>query len=165
MYLFFLALSVLHVVGLLLTLGTIVWTTPEHILFGLLTALEGLLLDTLLLFYFIGTGSWVRKNTPTTDPRRGEFLDRVRGYRRGFFSLLGLSMLLWIATTSSGGASMAGYIPTWVHGLGAGLVGLFHLVVLGRGLRRVRDSLVFLESVEAYLFGSGPTDPAEGTGR
>jgi hypothetical protein len=159
---FFGLLGLLLVAGLLLTAATAVWPSPNHVLFGLLTALEGLLLDCFLLFHFVGTGNWVRRVVPPDDARRGEFLARVRGYRRGFFPLLGVSMLLWIATTTTGGASLASRFPGWIHGAVGALAAGLGLWAWRLGTRRVGDSLGFLGMVEARVQGTA-AHPGEGT--
>lgn len=155
MLLFFLVLVVIHVAGALLSVLFGYLSGPQslswHLIIGLLTALEGILLHCLFLFFFTGTGSWVRKNVPDSLREKPELMKRVAGFRRRLFPLLLFSILLWMVTTTAGGAASVLWLPNWLHGLVALVSTLVSFWTCRRGVALLRENLAMLKAVESLL--------------
>ena len=88
----------------------------NHPQFALLTTIFYMFTETLIMFYFIGTGTAIKKTIQIADLDTSLY-DKVKKTKMKLFPHLTLNMILIGAVFILGGAVQTGRIGIWVHGM------------------------------------------------
>ena len=88
----------------------------HHPQFALLSAIFYMLTETLIMFYFIGFGTAIKKTLQTIDINTNIY-EKVKKVKMKLFPHLTLNMILIGAVFILGGAVQTGRIGIWVHGM------------------------------------------------
>ncbi len=118
----------------------------RHFLVGLLAGIATLLVHSIVMTYFIGTGRWVKEAVARW--RLDPALERAtRKLKARCFPFAFFSMVLIIVTTILGAACDNGSVPSWVH-LSAALVAVgFNLVSYFFEYAAVERNVALLQQV------------------
>ena len=123
------------------------WTThmgwfrlPQHVMWGLLTAILILFAHTAAMFYLIGRGRYVRDVTRELSLRE-DFCQKTKVFKRMFFPLATYSILMTIGVTTAGGAATLRGFGHSVHGALAIGALFLNLLALWRGLMVIGQDL------------------------
>ena len=88
----------------------------NHPQFALLSAIFYMLTETLIMFYFIGSGTAIKKNIQTNGISTSLY-DEVKKTKMKLFPHLTLNMMFIGIVFILGGAVQTGSIAGWIHGL------------------------------------------------
>ena len=88
----------------------------NHPQFALLSVIFYMLTETLIMFYFIGSGTAIKKTIQTTGSSTGLY-DKVKKTKMKLFPHLTLNMVFIGMVFILGGAVQTGRIAGWIHGL------------------------------------------------
>ncbi|MEE8111423.1 MAG: hypothetical protein V3T54_01680 [Acidobacteriota bacterium] len=123
------------------------WTThmgwfrlPQHVMWGLLTAILILFAHTAAMFYLIGRGRYVRDVTRELS-LRVDFCQKSKLFKWLFFSRATYSILMTIGVTTAGGAATLRGFGHSVHGALAIGALFLNLLALWRGLMVIGQDL------------------------
>lgn len=123
----FRTLAVCLTIAILLTIGLGFWSffTLEgeakkdlfivHFVFGLGTAIGGLLVHCLIFIYFLGTGRWVKEVTIAYKLPDEPWHKQTRELKRQSFPPALFSMLIAIAAAAAGAGAQTKVWPWYVH--------------------------------------------------
>lgn len=120
----------------------------NHPTFSLLFAIIYLFTQTLVIFFFVGTGVSIRDYTKEKK-LDGNFHRQSIGIKRRVYPPLLLNMLLVMGLFISGGAVDTGHLPTWFHSV-LFLVALLHFIIV-----LLREHRAFQENTDIILQMSG----------
>ena len=87
-----------------------------HSQFALFSTVFYMFTETLIMFYFIGSGTAIKKTIQTTGISTGLY-DKVKKTKMKLFPHLTLNMILIGTVFILGGAVQTGRISGWIHGL------------------------------------------------
>jgi len=88
----------------------------NHPQFALLSVIFYMLTETLIMFYFIGSGTAIKKTIQTRGMNTNLYED-VKKTKMKLFPHLTLNMIFIGTVFILGGAIQTGRIPGWIHGL------------------------------------------------
>ena len=130
----------------------------NHPQFALLSVIFYMLTETLIMFYFIGSGTAIKKNIQTTGISTGIY-DKVKQTKMKLFPHLTFNMIFIGTVFILGGAVQIGRIGGWLHGL------LFDLAFLHfiyttflehRGFKENVELISELATIQAATTNSAP---------
>lgn len=123
----FRTLAIFLTIAILATIGIGFWSffTPGeakykdlfiiHFVFGLATAIGGLLVHCLIFIYFLGTGRWVKEVTIAYGLPDEPWHKQTRELKRETFPPALFSMLIAIAAAAAGAGAQLQAWPWYVH--------------------------------------------------
>ena len=120
----------------------------NHATFALLFTIIYLFTQSLIIFFFVGTGVSVRDYTKANH-LPAQFHQQSIGIKRRVYPPLLLNMLLVMILFISGGALDTGRVPTWFHSL------LFYTAFFHFILVLLREHRAFQENTDIILQMSG----------
>lgn len=121
-----------------------------HIRFALFGIIVVLFTQTMTLFYFVGTGSRIKKvvREHGLDPA---FIDRTARFKARLFPWLTFTPLLTMAAFILGGGAHTRVLPGWVHG-GLALLALgMNLVTAGLAIVCIGENVGLIDEIDAAL--------------
>lgn len=121
--------------GYMTAYGTV--TVGRHITIALITTMIVLLSHTITIFYFVGAGSAIERETEERGINR-VYLDEAKRFRRRLFPWALIATFLTMATAMLGGGVHVKAVPPFVHHT----LALLTLVTNGVALARVPRSLI-----------------------
>ena len=131
----------------------------SHPQFALLATVFYMFTETLIMFYFIGTGSAIKKSI---DPERSQacLYEKVKKTKMVLFPHLTLNMVLIGVVFILGGAVQTGSVAGWIHGLLFDLA-FFHFlyttVLQHQGFKENVEIIGALSIVDAPTANNSPT--------
>ncbi|MFQ5877913.1 MAG: hypothetical protein ACE5JH_09545 [Acidobacteriota bacterium] len=127
-----------------------------HIRFALFGIVVVLFTHTMALFYFVGTGSRIKK-VVARYRLRAEFVERTRTLKARLFPWLTACPLVTMAAFIIGGGAHTRALPPWMHGgLALAALGL-NLTTAAIALRCIGENVQLIDEIDALL----PDDAAE----
>jgi hypothetical protein len=124
----------------------------RHFLLGLASTLVGLFAQSMIFFYFVGTGISIKKAVALYDLDR-QVLGRVREFKQRTSGIASLAILLLMAAFVLGGGVAAGALPAWVHHLTAWAAVAAHGVSTWRGAYAIVDNVGLLAELDQRVKG------------
>src|SRR6478752_8107051 len=118
---------VCFIVTLLMGFMVVKTTLAQHVLFGFFATFLVTLSQSMTMFYFIGTGKYV-KDLVANQPGGNEFIRRTKVFKAKVFPTALWAMLFTMATMILGGGVHTHVIPSWVH-LGLAVASLYYNIV------------------------------------
>lgn len=158
--------TLLAIAGFLLTAvqGFVVAAHPDrllvtrHVAYAIPTVLLSLFSQSMVLFFFIGTGRLVKDETRTLpDPQRNAVLRALSGFKRKTSPPATFALLSAIAVFVLGGAVHTRALPSWTHlaaSLGAVAIHVWALVAEWAAF--VENGKLMADPA-AYVRGGRPT--------
>ena len=147
----------------LATIGLLGWATYEgymtssgsldagiHIRFALFGIVVVLFTHTMGLFYFVGTGSRIKKVVGQYE-LSAEFLARTRTFKAQLFPWLTFTPLITMIAFIIGGGAHTRVIPGWIHGLLALLALGMNLYTAIVALRCIGANIQLIDEIDAVL--------------
>lgn len=129
-----------------------------HIALGSVGALVSLFGSTCILFYFIGTGLWMRDRSREhvrrneADARRVWALYEQANKLKGApFAFATFGLLLGLFAYILGGATQVGAIPHWIHPTLATLLFVNNLAATHFTFRNMKRNVAFLDQASQIL--------------
>jgi hypothetical protein len=121
-----------------------------HIRFALFGIVVVLFTQTMTLFYFVGTGSRIKKVVQQyrLSPL---FVERTRRLKSRLFPWLTFTPLVTMVAFIIGGGAHTRVLPAWVHGLLALLALGMNLVTAAVAVACISDNIVLIEEIDAAL--------------
>src|SRR5262245_49469158 len=150
----FLFLASLIILGLLTydgyrtTAGTL--SATAHIRFALFGIVIVLFTHTMSLFYFVGTGSRIKKVVKEYALPAG-LVERTRRFKARLFPWLTFTPLVTMAAFILGGGAHTRVLPGWVHGSLALLALGMNLITAVLAVTCLSDNIVLIEEIDAAL--------------
>lgn len=121
-----------------------------HIRFALFGMVIVLFTHTMTLFYFVGTGSRIKKVVRQyTLPQA--LVDRTRRFKARLFPWLTFTPLVTMAAFIIGGGAHTRVIPGWVHGSLALLALGMNLVTAALAVMCLSDNIALIEEIDTAL--------------
>ena len=121
-----------------------------HIRFALFTIVVALFTHTMTLFYFVGTGSRIKK--VVREHRLQESLHgRTLGFKSRLFPWLTFTPLVTMAAFIIGGGAHTRVLPAWVHGGLALLALAMNLVTTVVSIRCIGGNVALIDEIDALL--------------
>lgn len=121
-----------------------------HIRFALFGIVVILFTQTMTLFYFVGTGSRIKKVVHEYG-LGAELVARTRAFKERLFPWLTFTPLLTMLAFILGGGAHTRVLPGWVHGGLAIAALLMNIVTALIGLRCIADNVVLIDEIDAAL--------------
>ncbi len=121
-----------------------------HIRFALFGIVVILFTHTMTLFYFVGTGSRIKKVVGQYALGTG-LLERSRRFKARLFPWLTFTPLVTMAAFIIGGGAHTRMLPGWVHGVLALLALGMNLVTAALAVMCISDNIVLIEEIDAAL--------------
>jgi len=109
-------------------------TAARHIALAVPTVLFSLFTQSMILFFFIGTGKMLKEAAAKRPDATGRdyILTRVRGFKLRTSALCTFAPLSALATGLLGVTAHTGRTPAWLHFVAAAGCVLLHVVAFGR---------------------------------
>ncbi len=125
-------------------------TAGAHIRFALFGIVVVLFTHTMTLFYFVGTGSRIKRvvGQYTLPPA---LVDRTRRFKARLFPWLTFTPLVTMAAFIIGGGAHTRVIPGWMHGVLALLALGMNLVTAALAVMCISDNIALIEEIDAAL--------------
>ena len=121
-----------------------------HIRFALFTIVIVLFTQTMTLFYFVGTGSRIKKVAQRFGLDR-TLVDRTRVFKARLFPWLTFTPLVTMAAFIVGGGAHTHLIPGWIHGALALLALAMNLATAAIAIVCIADNIVLIDEIDAAL--------------
>jgi len=121
-----------------------------HIRFALFGMVIVLFTHTMTLFYFVGTGSRIKKVVGQYALQQA-FVDRTRRFKARLFPWLTFTPLVTMAAFIIGGGAHTRVIPGWVHGVLALLALGMNLATAALAVTCISDNIVLIGEIDAAL--------------
>src|SRR5437867_10471144 len=121
-----------------------------HIRFALFGMVIVLFTHTMTLFYFVGTGSRIKKVVVQYE-LSPSLVERTRTFKARLFPWLTFTPLVTMAAFIIGGGAHTRMIPGWVHGALALLAMGMNLVTAVLDVMCLSDNIVLIEEIDAAL--------------
>jgi len=121
-----------------------------HIRFSLFGMVIVLFTHTMTLFYFVGTGSRIKKVVREYALPQG-IVDRTRRIKARLFPWLTFTPLVTMAAFIIGGGAHTRAVPGWVHGVLALLALAMNLVTAALAVTCISDNIVLIEEIDGAL--------------
>ncbi|HXH28518.1 MAG TPA: hypothetical protein VNL37_05695 [Candidatus Polarisedimenticolia bacterium] len=127
-----------------------------HIRLALLAIVVALFTHTMTLFYFVGTGSRIRKVVQDYRLERS-LVERTRRFKADLFPWLTYTPLVTMAAFIVGGAAHTRVWPPWIHGVLAVVALAMNLVCAVVAVRSIGENVALIDEIDALL----PDDAGE----
>lgn len=124
----------------------------RHFLLGLSSTLVALFGQSMIFFYFIGTGISIKKAVALYDLDR-QVLGRVREFKQRTSGLATLALLLLMTAFVLGGGVAARALPAWAHHVAALAAVLTHAISTWRGAGAIFDNMGLLAELDRRVLG------------
>src|SRR5256712_9891902 len=121
-----------------------------HIRFALFGIVIVLFTHTMTLFYFVGTGSRIKKIVREYG-LSVSLVDRTRRFKARLFPWLTFTPLVTMAAFIIGGGAHTRVIPGWVHGVLALLALGMNLATAALAVTCISDNIVLIGEIDAAL--------------
>ena len=121
-----------------------------HIRFALFAIVIVLFTQTMTLFYFVGTGSRIKKVVQRYRLAPA-FVERTRLLKARLFPWLTFTPLVSMAAFVIGGGAHTRILPGWLHGLLALLALVMNLATAAVAVACISDNIVLIEEIDAAL--------------
>jgi len=121
-----------------------------HIRFALFGMVIVLFTHTMTLFYFVGTGSRIKKVVGQYALPQA-LVERTRRLKARLFPWLTFTPLVTMAAFIIGGGAHTRLIPGWVHGSLALLALGMNLVTAALAVMSLSDNIVLIEEIDTAL--------------
>jgi hypothetical protein len=121
-----------------------------HIRFALFGIVIVLFTHTMTLFYFVGTGSRIKKIV-TRYGLGAPLVERTRRFKARLFPWLTFTPLVTMAAFIIGGGAHTRVIPGWVHGSVALLALGMNLITAWIAVMCISDNIVLIEEIDEAL--------------
>jgi hypothetical protein len=125
-------------------------TAGAHIRFALFGMVIVLFTHTMTLFYFVGTGSRIKKVVRQYALPQA-LVDRTRRFKARLFPWLTFTPLVTMAAFIIGGGAHTRMIPGWVHGSLALLALGMNLVTAALAVMCLSDNITLIEEIDTAL--------------
>lgn len=124
----------------------------RHFLLGLSSTLVALFAQSMIFFYFIGTGISIKKAVSLYNLDR-QVLGRVREFKQRTSGIASLAILLVMAAFVLGGGVAARAVPAWAHHLTAWAAFAAHGLSTWRGTGAILDNVGLLAELDRRVVG------------
>jgi hypothetical protein len=121
-----------------------------HIRFALFGIVIVLFTHTMTLFYFVGTGSRIKK-VVTRYGLGAVLVERTRRFKARLFPWLTFTPLVTMAAFIIGGGAHTRVVPGWVHGSLALLALGMNLITAWVAVMCISDNIVLIEEIDEAL--------------
>ena len=130
------------------------WVVTKHVAYAIPTVLLSLFSQSMVLFFFIGTGRLVKDEIAGyPEPERRRVLDALRRFKRRTSPPATFALLSAIGVFVLGGAAHTSAVAPWVH-LAAALAAVAtHLWALGAEWTTFLDNARLMADPAAYARG------------
>ena len=122
----------------------------QHFLFGFFTTFLVALVQSMTMFYFIGTGKQV-KDLVANYPAGHEFIQRTKRFKAKVFPASTWAILFTMATMILGGGVDTRVIPAFVHTLLATAALYYNLVAFWREAKYMIEHNMLMEEIDRLL--------------
>ena len=124
----------------------------QHILWGFLATFMVTLSQSMTMFYFIGTGKFV-KDLVANQPSGNEFIRRTKVFKAKVFPPALWAMLFTMATMIIGGGvhTHASWTPPWLHASLAGAGLYFNVLAFYRDAKYMIEHNLLMQELERIL--------------
>ena len=126
-----------------------------HIRFALFAIVVVLFTQTMTLFYFVGTGSRIKK-VAQRYRLATSFVERTRRLKARLFPWLTFTPLVTMAAFIIGGGAHTRVLPGWLHGLLALLALAMNLITTAVAVACLSDNIMLIEEIDAALPETAP---------
>src|SRR5262245_18677199 len=126
----------------------------QHFLFGFFTTFLVALVQSMTMFYFIGTGKQV-KDLVAKDPNGNEFIRRTKVFKAKVFPPATWAILFTMATMILGGGvdTSVWWTPPLLHGFLAAVALYFNGVAFWREAKYMIQNNLLMDEVDRHLRG------------
>ena len=121
-----------------------------HIRFALFGIVVVLFTQTMTLFYFVGTGSRIKKVVQRYG-LAASLVERTRRLKARLFPWLTFTPLVTMAAFIVGGGAHTHALPGWMHGLLALIALAMNLITAVVAVVCISDNIVLIEEIDAAL--------------
>jgi len=121
-----------------------------HIRFALFGIVVVLFTQTMTLFYFVGTGSRIKKVVQRYG-LAASLVERTRRLKARLFPWLTFTPLVTMAAFIVGGGAHTHALPGWMHGLLALIALAMNLITAAVAVVCISDNIVLIEEIDAAL--------------
>ena len=121
-----------------------------HIRFALFGIVVVLFTQTMTLFYFVGTGSRIKKVVQRYG-LAASLVERTRRLKARLFPWLTFTPLVTMAAFIIGGGAHTRVLPGWLHGLLALLALAMNLITTAVAVACLSDNIMLIEEIDAAL--------------
>ena len=121
-----------------------------HIRFALFGIVVVLFTQTMTLFYFVGTGSRIKKVVQRYG-LAASLVERTRRLKARLFPWLTFTPLVTMAAFIVGGGAHTRALPGWMHGLLALIALAMNLITAVVAVVCISDNIVLIEEIDAAL--------------
>ena len=121
-----------------------------HIRFALFGIVVVLFTHTMTLFYFVGTGSRIKK-VVREYRLRPELYDRTLRFKARLFPWLTFTPLVTMAAFILGGGAHTRVLPTWAHSVPAVVAVAMNLITAAVGLRCLGENVALVDEIDEAL--------------
>src|ERR1051325_1638934 len=121
-----------------------------HIRFALFGIVVVLFTQTMTLFYFVGTGSRIKK-VGQQHRLAASYVERTRRLKARLFPWLTFTPLVTMAAFIIGGGAHTRVLPGWAHGSLALAALAMNLVTAVLAVACLSDNIVLIEEIDAAL--------------
>src|SRR5256885_384592 len=125
-----------------------------HIRFALFGIVVVLFTQTMTLFYFVGTGSRIKKVVQRYG-LAASLVERTRRLKARLFPWLTFTPLVTMAAFIVGGGAHTHALPGWMHGLLALIALAMNLITAVVAVVCISDNIVLIEEIDAALPETG----------
>ena len=124
----------------------------QHFLFGFFTTFLVTLAQSMIMFYFIGTGRQV-KDLMADHPARNEFIQRTKRFKAEVFPSAMWAMLFTMATMIIGGGvhTRVAWTPPLLHALLAAASLYFNIMAFWKEAKYMVENNVLMEELDRLL--------------
>jgi hypothetical protein len=127
----------------------------QHFLFGFFTTFLVTLVQSMTMFYFIGTGKMV-KDSVASHPDGQGFIQRTKRFKAKVFPPSLWAMLFTMATMILGGGVDTHVIPTFIHTILAILALYYNLVAFWREINCMIENNIVMQEVDRLVHAVPP---------
>jgi hypothetical protein len=122
----------------------------DHIRFALFGIVVALFTHTMTLFYFVGTGSRIKKVVRQFALAEGLYR-RTLVFKSRLFPWLTFTPLVTMAAFILGGGAHTRVLPAWVHGSVAAAALGMNLVTAVLAVRSIGENVALIDEIDALL--------------
>ena len=127
----------------------------NHPTFAFLTTIIYLFTESLVIFFFVGTGISIKEYVQEHKPQ-DDFVARAKVFKRRLTPAIMLNISLFLGQAIAGGATAAQSIPSWAHGAAAALTYGHFLYLLLLQHRSFRENTAIVLDMTADVRADHP---------